>query len=183
MIFLTTTWHKALTVTGMAILASSIYLNDAKAQSLPKKEILIAQTFGGIERKVALSEVPLPVMASVRTVTGGEPTGAGVETKSDGSIVYELSGQNQQGFKFIVDATPSGKIVEIDEEIDRSAVPANVIKALQRWTPDAQIVSTWRSTRLGEFVYEIVLNNGFWVEIYIDDTKVTKVTINPLEER
>ncbi len=181
MIFFSTTWHRVLTTTGMAILASSIYVNDAKAQSLPETEsLLIAQTFGGIERKVPLSEVPPPVMASVRTVTGAEPTEAGVEIKSDGSIVYEVSGQNQQGFKFVVDTTPSGKIIEIDEEIDRSGVPPAVLSAAQRWAPNAEIVSSWRSTRLGEFVYELVMNNGFWFEIFIDDKQVTKVSINPV---
>ncbi|MGB3640676.1 MAG: hypothetical protein WBA39_24340 [Rivularia sp. (in: cyanobacteria)] len=183
MISFTTISHRIITATGMAIIASSIYANDALAQSLPQKEILIAQTFGGIERKIPLTEVPLPVMGSVKTITGTQATEAGIEMQSDGSIVYELSGQNQQGFKFVVDATPSGQIVEIDEEIERSAVPASVIKALQQWAPNAQIVSSWRSTRLGEFVYEIVMNNNFWFEIYTDDDKITKVTINPLEER
>ena len=177
MIIFRTTCQRILSITGMTIALSSINLSGAFAQSLPRKEILIAQTFGGIERKITLSEVPQPVMASVRTVTGSEPTAAGVELKSDGSIVYEISGQNQQGFKFVVDSTPTGRIVEVDEEIDRSAVPANVIKALQRWSPNAKIVSTWRSTRLGEFVYEIVMDDGFWFEITAD---ANRVTINKL---
>ncbi|MGB3651569.1 MAG: hypothetical protein WBA41_10205 [Rivularia sp. (in: cyanobacteria)] len=178
MILFTTNWHKILTTSCLAIALSSINLSNAFAQSLPKKEILIAQTFGGIERKISLEEVPLPVMASVMTITGAKPTAAGVEMKSDGSIVYELTGQNQQGFKFSVDATPSGQIVEIDEEVDRTAVPENVIQALKRWAPNAKIVSTWRSTRLGEFVYEIVIDDDFWFEITTD---ANKVTINKLK--
>jgi hypothetical protein len=166
-------WRIAI-VTGMAILTSSINLGEAKAQSIPKPPtVLLAQTFGGIEREIALEDVPLPVMAAVRTVTGGEPTAANIEMKSDGSIVYELSGQNQQGFQFIADSTPNGQIIEVDEEVERSAVPEDVIKALKRWAPDASIVSTWRSTRLGEFVYEIVLDNDFWFEIPADTNQVT----------
>ena len=180
MLFFTASWHKILTATGMAIALSAIYLSDAFAQPLPKKEILIAQTFGGIERKISLEEVPLPAMSSVKTVTGAEPTNAKIEMQSDGSLVYEIGGQNQQGFKFVVDVSSNGKIVEVDEEIDRSAVPEAVLKAIKRWAPNAQIVSTWRSTRLGEFVYEINMNNGFWFEIYINKDDVTKITINPL---
>ncbi len=157
----------------MAIALSSINLSNAFAQSLPRKEILIAQTFGGIQRKISLEEVPLPVMASVMTITGAKPTGAGVEMKSDGSIVYELTGQNQQGFKFSADATPSGQIIEVDEEIDRTAVPEDVIQAMKQWAPNAKIVSTWRSTRLGEFVYEIVMDDGLWFEIPADTNQVT----------
>ena len=178
MTLFTKNWHRILSSSCLAIALSSINLSDAFAQSLPKREILIAQTFGGIERKISLEDVPLPVMASVMTITGAQPTGAGVEMKSDGSIVYELSGQNQQGFKFIVDTTPDGKIVEVDEEVDRTSVPENVIQALRRWAPNSKIVSTWRSTRLGEFVYEIVMDDDFWFEITSD---TNKVTINKLQ--
>ncbi len=178
MIFFAKNWYKILTFAGIAIAFSSINLSNAFAQSLPKREILIAQTFGGIERKISLEEVPLPAMASVMTVTGAKPTAAQVEMKSDGSIVYEISGQNQQGFKFSVDATPNGQIIEVDEEVDRTAVPENVIQALKRWAPNAKIVNTWRSTRLGEFVYEITVDNGFWFEI---PTDANQVTIHKLE--
>lgn len=162
--------HRILTATGIAILTSLISLNDAKAQSLPQRESFsIAQAFkgiGGIERKIPLSEVPIPVITSVKTVTGADATEAGVEMRSDGSMVYEIYGQNQQGFNFIVDATPNGKIVEVDEEIDSSAIPENVMKAFKRWAPNAKIVTSWRSTRLlGQLFYEIVIDDDFWIEI------------------
>ncbi|MEQ8386078.1 MAG: hypothetical protein RH949_27340 [Coleofasciculus sp. A1-SPW-01] len=174
MIFGTTTEWRIVIATGMAILASSINLGEAKAQSIPNPQtVLLAQTFGGIERDITLEDVPLPVMAAVRTVTGAEPTRANIEMKPDGSILYELRGQNQQGFEFVVDSTPNGQIIEVDEEIERSAVPEDVIKALKRWEPNASIVSTWRSTRLGEFVYEIVLDNDFWFEIPADTQQIT----------
>ncbi|MDJ0736553.1 MAG: hypothetical protein QNJ47_21230 [Nostocaceae cyanobacterium] len=158
--------------TGMVITASLVDFCDAKALSIPEKEsFLIAQTLGGIERKISLEEIPLPVMSSVKAATGAEPTTAGVELKSDGSLVYELAGKNQQGFEFEVEVTPSGKIIEVDEQIDRSAIPENVTRALRKWLPDAQIISSWRSTRLGEFVYEFVLED-FWLEISADGRKV-----------
>ncbi|MEQ8995760.1 MAG: hypothetical protein RID53_04550 [Coleofasciculus sp. B1-GNL1-01] len=174
MAFSTTTKWRIVIATGMAILTSSINLGEAKAQSIPNPQtVLLAQTFGGIERQIALEDVPLPVMAAARTVTGGEPTAANIEMKPDGSIVYELRGQNQQGFEFVADVTPNGQIIEVDEEIERSAVPEDVIKALKRWEPNASIVSTWRSTRLGQFVYEIVLDNDFWFEIPADTQQIT----------
>jgi len=179
MILFTTTWRRILTTTGMAVLASLICLDNTKAESLPKREnFLIAQTFGGVERKIPLSEVPLTVIASVKTITGAEPKNAQVEIQSDGSLVYEIGGQNQQGFKFLVDISSNGKIIEVDEEIDRSGVPANVLKAVKQWVPNAQIVSTWRSTRLGEIVYEIVMDNQLWLEIYTNEQQVRKITIN-----
>ena len=165
----TITLHKTLTATGIAILTSLISLNDAKAQSLPHRESFsIAQAFkgiGGIERKIPLSDVPITVITSVKTVTGAEATEAGVEMRPDGSMVYEIYGQNQQGFQFVVDATPNGKIVEVDEEIDSSAIPENILKAFKRWVPNAKIVSSWRSTRIGALFYEFVIDDDFWIEI------------------
>jgi hypothetical protein len=173
MVFLTTPGKRLLTTIGIAIFSCSFYLSDAKAQSVSDTEsLLIAQTLGGIERDVSLSEVPNPAMASATAVAGAVPTKANVEMQPDGSLVYELGGQNQQGFQFIVDVTPEGKIIEVDEEVDRSAVPEPVYKALNRWAPGSPIESTWRSTRLGEFVYEIVLEE-FWFEIKADGRTLT----------
>ncbi len=169
--------HRILTATGIAILTSSISFNDLKAQSLPHQETFsIAQVvkgIGGIERKIPLSEVPITVLTSVKTVTGADATEAGVEMKSDGSMVYEIYGQNQQGFKFIVDATPNGTIVEVDEEIDSSAIPENITKAFKRWVPNAKIVSSWRSTRIGKLFYEFVIDDDFWIEIPAEADQVT----------
>ncbi len=168
--------HRILTVTGIAILSSSISFNDVKAQSLPQRESFsVAQAFkgvGGIERKIPLSEVPITVITSVKTVTGSEAIEAGVEMRPDGSMVYEIYGQNQQGFKFIVDATPNGKIVEVDEEIDSSAIPEDILKAFKRWVPNAKIVSSWRSTRIGALFYEFVIDDDFWIEIPAEADRV-----------
>lgn len=173
MVFLTTAGKRILTTIGIAIFSGSFYLSDAKAQSLTDTEnFLIAQTLGGIERDVSISEVPNPAMASVTAVAGAVPTKANVEMQPDGSLVYELGGQNQQGLRFVADVTPEGKIIEVDEEVDRSAVPEPVYKALNRWAPGLPIESTWRSTRLGEFVYEIVLDE-FWFEIKADGRSLT----------
>ncbi|NES81542.1 MAG: hypothetical protein F6K10_09125 [Moorea sp. SIO2B7] len=173
MIFLTNNWQRILTATSFAILASSYCFSDTIAQPLSQDEnLLIAQTLGGIERKIPLEEVTLPAMASATATAGVKPTTANVEMQPDGSLVYELAGQNQQGFKFIIDVTPNGKIIEVDEQVDPSAVPEAVYKALKKWAPNAQIAETWRSTRLGEFVYEIVIEE-FWFEITADGKTIT----------
>ncbi len=173
MVFLTTPGKRLLTTLGIAIFSCSFCLADAKAQSFKDTEnLLIAQTLGGIERDISLSEVPNPAISSVTAVAGAAPNKANVELQPDGSLVYELAGKNEQGFQFVVDVTSEGKIIEVDEEVDRSAVPEVVYKALNRWAPGAQIASTWRSTRLGEFVYEIVIEE-FWFEIDADGRTLT----------
>ncbi|MEG5052406.1 MULTISPECIES: hypothetical protein [unclassified Microcoleus] len=139
---------KFLRLAGIAILASSVYLGDAQAQSLtnnrslsPKAEgrgatdkahktscllppascllpvSLIAQNLGGIVRKIPLEEVALPAMSSAKTATNAAFSQARIELKSDGSLIYILRGKNQQGFEFEVQVTPSGTLIQVDEQI------------------------------------------------------------------
>ncbi len=165
---------RLLTTTGLVVFATcglNIGLN-VNAQSLANTEgtLLIAQKLGEIERKIELSEVPSTVLSSATAATGAKPTTAQVQINPDGSTVYELGGQNQQGFEFEIEIKPSGEIIEVDEQVEKSAVPEEVMKALKFWLPDAQIVSTWRSTRYTSFdyYYEIVIDNDFGVELPAD---------------
>ena len=180
MIFSTKIRQKIFTTTAIVAMTFPIALSDAKAQSsIDTDGILIAQKLGTIERKIELSEVPTTVLSTAIAASGAEPTRAGVQINPDGSTVYELAGQNQQGFDFEIEIKPNGEIIEIDEQVDASAVPEEVMKAFNYWLPDAQIVSTWRSTRYTSFdyYYEIVIGDDFWVEIPADGKTVK---INPL---
>ena len=179
MTFPTNFGQKILT-TVIVAMTLPIALSDAKAQSsIDTDGILIAQKLGKIQRKIELSEVPMTVLSVAIAASGAEPTQAGVQINPDGSTVYELGGQNQQGFDYEIEINPNGEIIEIDEQVDASAVPEEVMKAFNYWLPDAQIVSTWRSTRYTSFdyYYEIVIGDDFWVEIPADGKTVK---INPL---
>jgi len=168
MIFPTKIRQKILTTTAILALTFPLGFANAQAQSLQETNgRLIAQGLGKIQTKIALSEVPQTVLSAAKAVSGSDPTYANVEINPDGSFVYELGGQNQQGFNFEMDIKPNGEIIEVDEQVDASAVPAEVMKILKYWLPDVQIVSTWRSTRYTSFdyYYEIVIGEDFWVEI------------------
>jgi hypothetical protein len=165
-------WQRIFILTAMTVCASSIYPCNAQAQPLAeKRHLLIAQNLGGIVRKIPLEEVPLSSMSSAKTVTNAEFSQARIELKSDGSLIYILRGKNQQGFEVEVQVTPSGTIIQVDEQIDPTAVPEIAVKAFKRWAPNDQIISTWRSTRLGEFFYQFVIQD-FWLEIAADGNKV-----------
>lgn len=172
MIFDINIWQRILIVIGMAISTSSIYPCNVQAQSLPEKgNILIAQNLGGIVRKIPLEEVPLTTMSAAKTVTNAQFNQARIELKSDGSLIYIMRGKNQQGFQVEAQVTPSGTIIQVDEQIDSSAVPEIAVKALKRWAPNDQIISIWRSTRLGELYYQFVIQD-FWLEVATDGNKV-----------
>jgi hypothetical protein len=172
MMFYTKNWPSLLIITGMAVSASFIYPCNVQAQSLIEKEnILITQNLGGIVRKIPLEEVALPAKSSAKTATNADFNQARIELKSDGSLIYILRGKNQQGFQVEVQVTPSGTIIQVDEQIDPSGVPEIATKAFKRWAPNDQMISTWRSTRLGEFFYQFVIQD-FWLEIAADGNKV-----------
>ncbi|MBE9200876.1 MULTISPECIES: hypothetical protein [unclassified Nodularia (in: cyanobacteria)] len=171
-LFSTTNLQKILTITGIAMLTSSVYLGDAQAQSLANsRSVLIAQNLGGIVRKIPLEEVALPAMSSAKTATNAVFNQARIELKSDGSLIYILRGQNQQGFEVEVQVTPSGTLIQVDEQIESSGVPEIAVKAFQKWAPNDPLISTWRSTRLGEFFYQFVIRD-FWLEIAADGNKI-----------
>ncbi|MBD2603728.1 hypothetical protein H6G81_04085 [Scytonema hofmannii FACHB-248] len=172
MMFYTNTWQKILIVMGMAISTSSIYPCNVQAQSLAEKDnILIAQNLGGIVRKIPLEEVPLTTMSAAKTATNAQFDQARIELKPDGSLIYIMRGKNQQGFQVEAQVTPSGTIIQVDEQIDSSAVPEIAVKAFKRWAPNDQLISIWRSTRLGELYYQFVIQD-FWLEVATDGNKV-----------
>lgn len=172
MMFHTKTWQRILIITGMAISAASIYPCNVQAKSkINKGNILIAQNLGGIVRQISLEEVALPAMSSAKTATNAEFNKARIELKSDGSLTYILRGKNQQGFEVEVQVASDGKVLQVDEQIDPSGVPEIATKAFKRWAPNDQLISIWRSTRLGELFYQFVIQD-FWLEITPDGSKV-----------
>ncbi|MFN6514405.1 MAG: hypothetical protein RMY29_007880 [Nostoc sp. CreGUA01] len=122
-------------------------------------------------RKIPLEEVPVPAMSAAKTVTNAQFNQARIELKSDGSLLYIIRGKNQQGFEVEAQVTPNGTITQVDEQIDPSGVPEVAVKAFKRWAPNDQLVSIWRSTRLGEFYYQFVIQD-FWLEVATDGNKV-----------
>ncbi|MBO3458970.1 hypothetical protein G7B40_010355 [Aetokthonos hydrillicola Thurmond2011] len=170
--FFTNNWQKIFIITGLALCTSYIYPCNVQAKSLPRKSnILIAEGLGGIVRKISIQEVPPTVITGAKTVTNADFTEGRTQIKSDGSLIYIVRGKNQQGFKVEVQSTSSGTIVQVDEEIDSSAIPESVVSVFKRWAPNDKLISTWRSTRLGEFYYQFVIKD-VWLEIPNDGNKV-----------
>ncbi|MEH2210526.1 hypothetical protein [Nostoc sp.] len=100
-------------------------------------------------------------MSSAKTATNAKFSQARIELKSYGSLIYILRGQNQQGFEVEVQVTPGGTLIQVDEQIEMSGVPETAVKAFKKWAPNDPLISTWRSTRLGELFYQFVIRNFF----------------------
>jgi len=164
--------RRILITAGMAVFTFSIYPCAAQSQPFPNPiNVLIAQNLGGIVREIPLTEIPQIVMSAAKTVTDAQFTKARNEIQRDGSLRYILRGKNQQGYVVEVQVTAIGTVVQVDEQIDPSGVPEMAMKTFKRWSPNTQLISTWRSTRLGEVFYQFVIEN-FWLEITPDGSKV-----------
>lgn len=172
MILSSTTAGIFLTTTAITMLTLAVCSANAHAQSFTdSSSSLIAQNLGGIVREIILEEVPAPAMSAAKTATNAEFSQARIELQSDGSLIYILRGKNQQGYQVEVQVTPNGTIRQVDEQIEISGVPEVAVRSFKRWAPNDQLISTWRSTRLGELYYQFVLQD-FWLEIAPDGNKV-----------
>ncbi len=164
------TWQKILIITGIALSTNGIYTYNAQAKSITDN-LVIAQNLGGIIRQISLEEIPISAMSAAKTVSGAQFQSARAEVKSDGSLIYYIRGKNQQGFEVEVQSNSVGNILQVDEQIEPSAVPDNIVKILKKWAADAKVISTWRSTRLGAFYYQFVIQD-YWLEIASDGNKI-----------
>ncbi|WP_149031185.1 hypothetical protein [Moorena producens] len=147
----------------------SLALVSFLALSLPAGKAF-AQSFGGIYQEISISDVPAAAMTAATAAAGVSPTDAAIEIEDDGKLIYGLSGQNSQGNRFEVDVNAIGEIQELEEEIDQSQVPPEVLKGLRVWLPDFQPTVIRRSVRAGdEVVYEFngkdVQGNNLQVEM------------------
>ena len=131
-------------------------------------ERVSAQQSGVIQREIAIVDVPLPALSAARTISGSEITYAKAEIREDGPLIYELGGQNQQGYEFEVDVTAVGEVVEVEEEIDSSAVPSPVMRSIDKWIPGFQSTSFWRSTRPNAVFYEVVGSSSDSLELHLE---------------
>lgn len=147
----------------------SLTLASVLALSLPAGKAF-AQSFGGIYQEISISDVPAPAITAATAAAGVSPTDASIEIEAEGKLIYGLSGQNSQGNRFEVDVNAIGEIQELEEEIDQSQVPPQVLKDLRVWLPDFQPVLIRRSIRAGDVVvYEFngkdVQGNSLQIEI------------------
>lgn len=162
-------WQSLLLTSAIAAVFAPIAPSSANAHTNNVK--LLAQSLGGIVREIPLSEIPSPAITAAKTVTDAQFTKARNEIQRDGSSRYILRGKNQEGLVVEVQVSAIGTITQVDEQIDPSGVPESALKVFKKWAPNSQLISTWKSTRLGETLYQFVIEDH-WLEISPQGDKV-----------
>jgi hypothetical protein len=87
--------------------------------------------------RIALSEAPAPVQASVNTLLAGSPPGGLFRESEDGATVYEL--EWAAGLGMSAKIQPDGTVTEEEAEIDPAALPAAVSAAVAGGYPKGEI--------------------------------------------
>jgi hypothetical protein len=118
---------------------------------------LLLPAYGQEEQPIELAAVPFEVLHLAQGAVPVPLTKAVVEVDPDGALVYELSGENDEGVHYEVDITGESEIREVEIEITEDEVPEAVKQALKTWVPDFKPTFIERSQRPVSF-------EGTWYE-------------------
>jgi hypothetical protein len=117
---------------GMFILAGLLAWTRAgeNKESAQEKEEGHAQAEA--ERAVKAAEVPAAALAALRKMSAGAEITAFAEETEQGHTFYEGSWKGPSGANVDVLVTPTGDLVEIEEEVGADQVPAAVLAAARK---------------------------------------------------
>lgn len=84
------------------------------------------------ERQVTKAEVPAAALAALKKLAAGAEITEFAEEVEHGSTFYEGSWKNPSGANMDVIVTPTGDLVEIEEQVSTDQVPAATLKAARK---------------------------------------------------
>lgn len=120
--------------------------------------------------EVASEVPPLIWHAAIAAAGNINATKASVEVTPDGSFLYALDFQNEQGRKVSVDVASNGFVMAREDTITLQEIPPQVARTLRGWGAALRPSEIQRSVRpAGVVVYELVgedtQGNEFYAEI------------------
>ena len=110
---------------------------------------------GDTEKSMKLTDAPAAVRATVEkeTANGGKLKKLSKETE-DGKTVYEAE-ITKDGKEMSVNISADGKVMERETKIDKSALPAGSMKAIEAKYPKAKIGDAEKVEKDGKTTYEV----------------------------
>ena len=121
------------------------------------------------EQEVKVSELPPAITASVQSHYPGATIREASRETYEGKDTWE-AGITTAGRKLDLAFQPDGTLVEEEEVIDASALPAVVKAAIAKQMPGATATKAERSVALGKTRYEVMLKtSGKSSEVVFDD--------------
>jgi uncharacterized membrane protein YkoI len=109
------------------------------------------------EREVTEAEVPAPALAALKKLAGGAKLTEFAEEIEHGSTFYEGSWKTADGSNVDALVTPTGDLVEIEEQVTPEQVPAAILAAVRKLSgPDAPLFCEKKTMIL----YEVKFRKG-----------------------
>ena len=131
--------------------------------------IVIGSTLVLAETKLAFTDLPAAVQAAAKAeLNGAEIVGAGKEVEK-GQTTYEVETQ-KEGKSRDLSFDSSGKLLEVEQEIDLDSIPAPAKAALQKKASGGTIKKIESVTAGDKVSYEAVVTakNGKHTEIAVN---------------
>lgn len=116
-------------VGAVLCVAASVEKGKKKAKQLAPSEAAKEQE--AAERKVTEAEVPAAALAALKKLAAGAEITEFAEEIEYSHTFYEGSWKNPAGANMDVIVTPTGDLVEIEEQMSTDQVPAAVLKMAQ----------------------------------------------------
>jgi hypothetical protein len=102
---------------------------DAAKSNKKVKQVAKAEE---AEREVTEAEVPAAALATLKKLSGGATITEFAEEVEHGQTFYEGSWKAPSGANMDVLVTPTGDLVEIEEQVDADDVPPGALKAARK---------------------------------------------------
>ncbi len=111
------------------------------------------------EQRIARSRLPVPVRDAVDRESKGASVKGYSKEVENGKTFYEVETvRNGKSRDVLVNA--AGTLVEVEEEVDRAALPEKIQTGLKRAAENQKIVKTELVTKRNSRIYEAVIQNG-----------------------
>ena len=110
-----------------------------------------------VERQVTEAEVPAAALAALKKLAAGAEITEFAEEIEHGSTFYEGSWKNPAGANVDVVVTPTGDLVEIEEQVSTDQVPAATLKAARKAAGKKAKLAFEKKTMI---LYEVKFQKG-----------------------
>lgn len=119
------------------------------------------------ERRLSRSQVPPPVLSAFETAYPKAKALRFAEEENDGKACYEIESR-EDGTRRDLLFSADGSLLEIEEVVPESALPAAVREEIARLAPKAKVQSVEKVTRGGKVTFEIALSGAGTRELVLD---------------
>ena len=141
---------------------------DSKAIVLSVAALGFCVSGGATEKKISKTDLPAAVLKTAQEQSEGATVKGYSKDAENGQVEYEVQ-MTANGHSKDVTIAPDGRLMEVEEQVEMSSLPASVQSALKARAGEGSITSVESLTKSGKIVaYEAkVKKNGHSAEVQV----------------